>query len=219
MSKMNSYEYKTSVPFVRWLFPGDSKDLKSTVKGTSFLPELPLVLTLFFTFNSWTQTTQNIGNIIVFILWAVIVFLLFTLALANAKTLLLPNALLKPLAAVVLAFKILLAVQTADFGILGGAVLGAIILGGVPYVLFQVSSGRWIGGGDVKFGFVAGLLLGWKLGLFCLGVLVALVLLAFLIEYITGKLSNTFIPPRIPTGVLWVTAIILSVIIGQGILA
>lgn len=219
MIDIKKYEYRTSIPFIRWLYPNDSKDLESAVKGRGFLPELLLALILFLSFNSWTQTTQNIGNLIVYLLWAVIVILLFTLALANAKTFLLPNALLKPLALVVTAFQLLVAIQTNNAGILGSAVLGALVLGGIPYLIFQVSSGRWIGGGDVRIGFVAGLLLGWKVGLFCLAVMVGLVLLSFLVEYITGKISKTHTPSRIPTGVLWVVAIMLSVVIGQQILS
>ncbi len=212
-------KYRTSIPFLRWFYPNDSKDLESAVKGRSFVPEILLVLALFLSFNSWTQTTQSTSNFIIYLLWAVIVALLFTLALANVKTLLLPDVLIKPLAIAVIVFQIFVALHTDNMGLLGSAVIGALVLGGIPYLLFQVSAGRWIGGGDVKLGFVAGLLLGWKVGLFCLGVMVGLVLLSFLIEHLTSKLSKMHTPARIPTGVLWVVAILLSVIIGQQILS
>ena len=211
-------EYRTSIPFLRWLYPNDSKDLESAVKGRGFLPEILLALILFLSFNSWSQTTQNIGNFIIYLFWAVIVFLLFTLALANVRTFLLPNVILKPLAIAVIAFQVLVAIQTDNAGLIGSAVLGGLILGGIPYLLYQISAGRWIGGGDTKLGFIAGLLLGWKLGLFCLGLMVGLVLLSLLIEYLTSKLSKTHAPARVPTGVLWVVAILLSVIIGQQLL-
>ena len=38
------------------------------------------------------------------------------------------------------------------------AVWGVIVGGGIFYVLFQVSRGRWIGGGDVKLGALLGLI-------------------------------------------------------------
>lgn len=211
-------EYRTSIPFLRWLYPNDSKDLESAVKGRGFLPEILLALILFLSFNSWSQTTQNIGNFIIYLLWAVIVILLFTLALANVRTFLLPNVILKPLAIAVIAFQVFVAIQTNNAGLIGNAVLGGLILGGIPYILFQVSAGRWIGGGDTKLGFIAGLLLGWKVGLFCLGVIVGLVILSFLIEYVTAKLSKTHTPSRIPTGVLWVVSIMVSVVVGQQLL-
>jgi Flp pilus assembly protein protease CpaA len=212
-------EYKTSVPFLRWFYPNDSKDLASAAKGRGFLPEILLALILFLSFNSWSQTTQSFGNLLIYLLWAVIVLLLFTLALTNAKTLLLPNALLKPLLITVIAFQILVAIQTNNASIIGSALLGALILGGIPYLLFQISAGRWIGGGDTKIGFIAGLLLGWKLSLFCLTAMVGLVALSFLVEYIAAKMVKGHTPLRLPTGVLWVTSIILSVLIGSQLLA
>ncbi len=36
-------------------------------------------------------------------------------------------------------------------------VLAVAVGGGIFYVLFQVSSGKWIGGGDVKLGWLLGL--------------------------------------------------------------
>ncbi|MGH7233873.1 MAG: hypothetical protein ACREF7_00290, partial [Candidatus Saccharimonadales bacterium] len=41
-----------------------------------------------------------------------------------------------------------------------GDLLGLVIGGGAFYVLFQVSSGKWIGGGDVRLGALLGLYLG-----------------------------------------------------------
>jgi prepilin signal peptidase PulO-like enzyme (type II secretory pathway) len=35
-----------------------------------------------------------------------------------------------------------------------------IIGGGIFYLLFQISAGRWIGGGDVKLGWLLGLITG-----------------------------------------------------------
>ncbi len=44
---------------------------------------------------------------------------------------------------------------------LSSLILGAIFAGGFFLLQFVVSRGRWIGGGDVRFGFMMGLWLGW----------------------------------------------------------
>lgn len=44
---------------------------------------------------------------------------------------------------------------------LAGAALGAAIGGGFFLLQYVASRGRWIGGGDVRLGFLLGLLLGW----------------------------------------------------------
>lgn len=66
-----------------------------------------------------------------------------------------------------------------------GALLGAAVGGGFFLVQYLVSRGRWIGGGDVRLGFLLGLLLGWPLALVALflayvggGVVSALLLVA-----------------------------------------
>jgi prepilin signal peptidase PulO-like enzyme (type II secretory pathway) len=40
--------------------------------------------------------------------------------------------------------------------------LGGLLAGGFFYLMFTVSRGRWIGGGDVKLGFLLGFLVGWR---------------------------------------------------------
>ncbi len=67
---------------------------------------------------------------------------------------------------------------------LGDMALGALLAGGFFLFQFLLSRGRWIGGGDVRFGIMMGVWLGWKSTLvalfvsYVLGAVVALVLLA-----------------------------------------
>lgn len=207
-------KYKAHVPFIRMSQPQKHKDLESTVSGRSFLPELLFIGVLIFSYSYLQEGFESVGNILIFAVWVVILGLLFTLALNNKETFMLPNTLVKPIGIAAIVFQILTAVETNNINVLFGALIGALIVGGIPYILFQVSGGKWIGGGDTKLGFVAGILLGWKLGLLCVGVMIFLVILSFLVEFIVGKLSKTHIPSRIPTGVLWVVSIVTSMLIG-----
>lgn len=43
-------KYKTSIPYIRWFYPNDTKDLEGIVRGRGFLPELLIALALFFIF-------------------------------------------------------------------------------------------------------------------------------------------------------------------------
>ncbi len=215
MEYWKNFEYKSSVPFIRWNYPEDKKtNLDSLFKKRSVIPELALGFLLFASFNSWADTSQSLGNLIIYLLWVLIAVALFTLAIANGKTLLLPNAITRPLTLLIIIFQVFVAVQTDNAGLLGGAVLGGLIVGSIPYLLFQVSQGRWIGGGDVKLGFAAGLLLGWRVGLLCLGIMVVLTALSIFAEVVSSKVSKTSSPFRIGTGVLWVLSIFLALFIG-----
>ena len=186
----------------------------SKKKKKSYIPELLFVITTIISAVVWDRPLHNTGGLVLFSLWVLILFFLFSLALVNLQTMLLPNALIKPLAAVVIGFQVVNAIQQGSGSVLWAAILGGIILGGIPYILFQVSSGRWIGGGDTKLGFVAGLLLGWKLALLCVGIMLVLVALSFLAAYIAGKLQKNPTASRTETGILWTSAIILSMLVG-----
>ncbi len=211
---LEAFKYKTSIPFVRWAYPEDKKpDLNGLFQRGGILPELLLGIVLYATFNSWADTAQSVGNTVIYVVWAVIVLALFTLALANIKTLLLPDAITRPLTILIIIFQLLLAALTNDWGVLGNALLGGLAVGGIPFLLFQISQGRWIGGGDVKLGFAVGLLLGWKMGFLCAGFMVALSVLSMLIEYISSKFAKMRTPYRIGTGVLWVLSTFLSLLI------
>lgn len=218
MQSLDNFKYRTSIPFVRWKYPDDKKsDLNSVFQRRNVLPELLLGIILYASFNSWSDTSQSLGNLIIYILWALIAFVLFTLALANGKTLLLPDVLTRPLTILIIVFQVFVAVQTNNAGVLGSAILGGLLVGGVPYLLFQLSQGKWIGGGDVKLGFAAGLLLGWKMGLICLGVMIALTIISMFAEYVSSKASKTKSPFRVGTGVMWVLSIFLALFIGQSL--
>lgn len=207
-------KYKPYTPFLRMSQPQKHKDLESTVKGRGFLPELLFIGVLIFSYSYLQQGFESVGNILIFAVWVVVLALLFTLALNNKETFMLPDALVKPIGIAAIVFQILTAVETNNINVLFSALFGALIVGGIPYILFQVSGGKWIGGGDTKLGFVAGILLGWKLGLLCVGVMISLVILSFLVEFIVGKLSKTHVPSMIPTGVLWVVSIVASMLVG-----
>jgi prepilin signal peptidase PulO-like enzyme (type II secretory pathway) len=66
-----------------------------------------------------------------------------------------------PLSGIALA-EALVSIITADkpFTALLSTVTAVIVGGGIFYILYQVSEGKWIGGGDVKLGWLLGLVVG-----------------------------------------------------------
>lgn len=99
------------------------------------------------------------------------------------------------------------AVFDGGIGVFQEAFWGLVIGGGIFYLLFQVSGGKWIGGGDVKLGALLGLLVGGPAASFLLlfiasllGSMVSLPLLA------SGRLNRKshlpFGPFLIVTGII-----------------
>ena len=85
--------------------------------------------------------------------------MLIILAVYDIKWMLLPNKIIAAISIPVVIMTVLNVVTSnnglaAMFNYAGGVLVG----GGIFYVLFMISKGQWIGGGDIKLGFLLGLL-------------------------------------------------------------
>jgi prepilin signal peptidase PulO-like enzyme (type II secretory pathway) len=149
--------------------------------------------------------------------WLAFLVGLVALAVYDLKWMLLPNTMLLPLVVISLLQLITLMVWQQDLEPLWSAFWGVVIGGGLFYVLFQVSDGKWIGGGDVKLGAVLGLFIGGPMQAILLlffgsliGTLVAVPLLA------TGKAQRT---SKLPFGPFLIAAAFIVFLFGASILS
>src|SRR5690606_21576591 len=96
-----------------------------------------------------------------FILWIVIATTANALLVYDLKWMLLPDRIVKPFTILVLVYTFIttLAIDRDAWELIG-ALGGGLLLFGSFYFLFQLSDGKWIGGGDVKIGVALGLLAG-----------------------------------------------------------
>jgi len=119
------------------------------------------------------------------IFWFYVVAVLVLITISDIKEMIIPDEVIYP--AIIFAF--LYAITMPFFGnsvtsaisLVGKNVLGAFFAGLFFYTMILVSGGKWMGGGDVKLAFFAGLILGW------VNVIVAL-FLAFISGSIYGLL-------------------------------
>lgn len=101
-----------------------------------------------------------VGFEIVKFVWLLITIVgLTAISIYDLRWMIIPNTIIYPL--------IVLAVGVVGYEAIfldGGpelvrsAVLGLLGCGGILYGIFQVSKGKWIGGGDVKLGFLLGIM-------------------------------------------------------------
>jgi prepilin signal peptidase PulO-like enzyme (type II secretory pathway) len=139
---------------------------------------------------------------------ATLTLLLIPIFLTDALFYLIPDALTIPAIGAILVFQI---VRGAD---LKNLAIAALIAGG--FFLFQhiVSSGRWIGSGDIRLGILMGVSLGIAKTLVALfiayvgGALIALLLIAFKQKELSSK---------IPFGVFLAVATFVSLVFGDQI--
>ncbi len=130
------------------------------------------------------------------------VFLLFvvgavTLALSDLISMMLPTKLVYGLGGIALLYVMLLAGEQSSAAPLMSALIGSAGYGGFFYLLYVASREQWIGGGDVRLGFVLGLLLGWQHSIIGLTIATYLALVIVLVLAVMGRYHKKM---RIPFG-------------------
>jgi prepilin signal peptidase PulO-like enzyme (type II secretory pathway) len=172
---------------------------------------------LFVASYIWWPNDLNGAQIAVLGLWLILLTGLMALLVYDLCWYLLPNRILYPLSAVA-GLMAVIQVASADDPLRAvvDTALSVVVAGGLFYVLFQVSDGKWIGGGDVKLGWLLGLALGSPaeslLMIFCaslLGSLISIPLMA------NKKLKKNSV---IPFGPFLIAAAIFVQLFGQAIL-
>lgn len=151
------------------------------------IPVIELITAALFVLSYllWPVSMHGLG-LVQFCFWLAFLVGFVALTVYDLKWYILPDRIVYPL----IGLAILEAMISLVFFHSGwlsalGSVWGVLIASGIFYVLYQVSDGAWIGGGDVKLGIVLGILLGGPLMSFMLlflasvlGTLVSIPLLA-----------------------------------------
>ncbi len=153
--------YYDLVPVLSWIvLAGKCRYCHKRISISYPLTELFTALVFVASFVYWPLKFNGQG-ITLFVLWFIIVTGLIILALYDIKYMLLPNEIIIVLFCLVL-LQIIISLIFFDknYHYIINNIIGFVIGGGIFYLLFQISKGDWIGGGDVKLGALLGLYLG-----------------------------------------------------------
>lgn len=152
---------KDLIPLFSWL----SVAGKCRYCGKPIPRQYPLVelaaAGLFVASYIWWPTAFSAAQTIIFVLWLALLTGLLALLIYDARWKLLPNRLIYPLSLIAIAMALVTIIAAnSPASTLLNTILAVIVGGGIFYVLFQVSDGKWIGGGDVRLGWLLGLVAG-----------------------------------------------------------
>lgn len=204
---------KDLIPLFSWLtLRGKCRYCKHRIDDNPIV-ELLLPIAFVWSYVAWPHDLVGIG-LIGFVVWIITLVGLAALTVFDIKWMLLPNKIVYPLILLALAYSLLVAALADEPLSVGLAlVLSVVLAGGLFHILFEVSDGKWIGGGDVKLGYLIGLLLGTPvlstLALFIASVLGVIVILPKLArQKITAK-------SRIPFGPFLIAGLCIVVLYGQ----
>jgi leader peptidase (prepilin peptidase)/N-methyltransferase len=149
------------IPFFSWLFlAGKCRYCHKPISWQSPLIEILMPILLVLSYVYWPRSLSGFG-LVEFIFWIVFVTGLVALALYDAKWFILPNKIVYSLIALAGVQVIInLLFYHGGVSVIEHVFWGLIISSGIFFLLFQISGGKWIGGGDVKLGFLIGILVG-----------------------------------------------------------
>jgi prepilin signal peptidase PulO-like enzyme (type II secretory pathway) len=152
---------KDLIPVASWLSTGGKcRYCRKPISKQYPAVELATAAVFVISYVWWPVDFDDAQKAI-FVVWLMVLTGLMALLVYDARWKLLPNRIMYPLGwiAGILA---MLTIASADRPLRAfvDVVLAVVVGGGIFYVLFQVSNGKWIGGGDVKLGWLLGLVVG-----------------------------------------------------------
>ncbi len=149
---------KDLLPLVSWIsLKGKCRYCSKPISWQYPVVEATTALLFVVSYLYWPVAIEG-AQILSFGLWLVLLVGFMALIVYDLRWLILPDRIMMPLG-LIAAFTACVGVATADHPLraLVNTVLAVAVGGGIFYFLFQISSGKWIGGGDVKLGWVLGL--------------------------------------------------------------
>ncbi len=208
---------KDLLPVLSWLsLQGKCRYCRQSISKQYPLVELVTALIFVISYVWWPEPLDAAG-ITSLVIWLISLVGLMALLVYDFRWMLLPNRIIAPLLVIAAAGAVLNSlIFSQSFQPLMEALLGALIGGGIFYGLFQVSQGRWIGGGDVKLGFLLGLLVGGPLNAFLMLFLASL--LGTLVILPLLSLKKMDVKSRIPFGPFLIGGAFISRLFGEKII-
>ena len=206
------------VPVFSWLFlRGKCRYCHKSIGWQYPLVELATSLLFVLSYLFWPLDWNSVG-IVNFIAWLVLITGFMALLVYDIRWMLLPNRIIYPLLIFALIIALYnIAIADDPVNLLTNIALSVAISGGIFYLIFQFSNGRWIGGGDVKLGALIGLVLMSPTQAFLVLLLASL---RGTMVILPGLLLKKVTPSsRIPFGPFLIVAAILLKLFGESLIA
>ncbi len=150
------------LPVVSWLsLGGKCRYCHKPISWQYPLVELLTAILFLVAYQSSRLSLQGVSlQTLAFCVFLAAIVVGVALAVYDFKWMLLPDKLVKILGVLGIIYAALMVVGSNNYVLSAWyLILSVLVSGGLFYILYQISDGKWIGGGDVKMGFPLGLFL------------------------------------------------------------
>ena len=210
---------KDLAPLLSWLFlRGRCRYCKKAISWQYPVVELALAVVFVVSYVFWPASLGDGGQKVLLSSWLIASVGLLALLVYDFRWMLLPNRILYPTFFVALAGRLAYIIWFSPDKIrsLLFLALSLAIASGIFFAIFLLSSGRWIGFGDVRLGLIS-------------GVLLADPLQALLMIFIASILGTIFVLPdllsgrqkitgKLPLGPFLIIATLIAILAGDSII-
>lgn len=204
------------IPVLSWLLlKGRCRYCHKKISPLVPITEVTVSILFVASYYFWPLGFTTWQADVLFGFWLLYIVLLGALFIYDLRWMLLPDKIVFPLIAIgfidgILRTSLLPGATLGDYA--AHSLLGAAMLGGVYGLLHSMSSGKWVGMGDVKLGIFMGLVLGWQKSLLVLGLANCLGLLVAAPGLMLGKLTRK---SRLPFGPFLIAAFLMAGLFGE----
>ena len=150
------------LPVISWAsLGGKCRYCRKPISAQYPLVELTTAALSVLSYVYWPLTLgTSFTHVAPFGLWLCLLVGFMALIIYDLRWMLLPNRIIYPLG-VLAALIAIVDVAGADRPLKAviDTALSVVVGGGIFYAIYQLSAGKWIGGGDVKLGWILGLIL------------------------------------------------------------
>jgi prepilin signal peptidase PulO-like enzyme (type II secretory pathway) len=210
---------KDLVPVLSWLsLRAKCRYCKKPISWQYPVVEMLTALLFVFSYTFWPADFSQTWQVVAFISWLIVLIGLIALTVYDIKWMILPDKIIFPLIAIAGLSIILQLVFGRPLSDLGGICLAVLIGSGIFWLIYQISKpkGKWIGGGDVKLGFLLGLIVAKPEYSFMLLFLASIIAMLFISPLLIAKKLKK--DSKIPFGPFLIAASYIAVLFGSNIL-
>ena len=212
--------WQENIPILSFVFlKGKCSKCKEKISWQYIIVELMTGLLFLFAFYHLNILTSY--EILILFFYLTVIVFLELIFLFDFKYFLIPDKISIPAVIVIFVFQgvLILIKDNFDFNLLithySLLITSGLVIGGFFWLQFVISKGKWIGGGDIRLGFLMGLILGWPNGL-----------MALFLAYILGSiyaipvlaLKKKNLKSQVPFGTFLTLATLIVLFYGDKIL-